>query len=649
MDSTTENPCNAWINAERALEKIGGSVPPPPPSVPSQVNPYMGLPPPGFRPYNTFYQNQFYPSYSGNIQQPGGYYQPPGMYSHPKVGLGGAKSSISNQPPPPPIAYLPQQHFNKSGGVITSITSNAPKRPPVPEAVQNFVDGFNQQRREERQKAFFQPTHPANLAPGARPIKFNPNPKLPVGLMSSVYVDTQGCDSPLLQQVALGALRQFIIRAYKTLPDINDKGKLIDYLEKRIRPLLSSGATHAVKWDEEPMPHEVGYQLTFYDVDKKRKLNKNGFINETPYHQNINKGKKRKGDGEGLYSKFNISSPPKKGNMTSSAIPDILISSNMKVTKKNKKAAREFESMLPVVNDRAKSERAKRFGNGKSFYEDEEYGGSLFYTDKGKIKYGETYSMEDNFVGTCQDLEKRYLRLTEKPLASQVRPEHVLKKSISLVISKYRENKSYDYAGGQLKSIRQDLTVQRIDNKFAIYVYEQCALIAIENNDKEEFNQSQQQLRRLYELNPGSEREFEFCAYNLLFLLYVANAKDINNWMSTLTAAKRCNPFISFALSVYHSFKNKVYTKLFDLYENCVTPTAKNIMNVYLDRERSKALTIIFNAFRPSIPIKYISSSLKMSLEDTHKWIITKKIESTKNGSGVEVIDCVKFKDFASK
>jgi hypothetical protein len=102
-------------------------------------------------------------------------------------------------------------------------------------------------------------------------------------------------------------------------------------------------------------------------------------------------------------------------------------------------------------------------------------------------------------VGTCTDYEKPYFRLTSKPDPKTIRPEGVLKKALAYFKEKWRKGEiKYEYFSEQLRSIRQDLTVQGIRNKFSVEIYQVHTRLALEAQDMDQYNSCMSRLFELY-------------------------------------------------------------------------------------------------------------------------------------------------------
>lgn len=191
-------------------------------------------------------------------------------------------------------------------------------------------------------------------------------------------------------------------------------------------------------------------------------------------------------------------------------------------------------------------------------------------------------------VGTCETLEKKYLRLTAPPVPSNVRPERVLRQTLDLLKKKWRKESNYSYICDQFKSMRQDLTVQRIKNEFTVSVYEIHARIALEKGDVGEYNQCQTQLRSLYALGLDGN-PVEFKAYRILYFIHTANRTGLNDTLADLTAAEKEERPIKHALSVRSAVALGNYHKFFQLYLD--TPNmGAYLMDMFVVRERLAAL-----------------------------------------------------------
>ncbi|KAI0629157.1 SAC3/GANP/Nin1/mts3/eIF-3 p25 family-domain-containing protein [Trametes polyzona] len=210
-------------------------------------------------------------------------------------------------------------------------------------------------------------------------------------------------------------------------------------------------------------------------------------------------------------------------------------------------------------------------------------------------------------VGTSTEIFKDYLRLTSEPKPEQIRPYHVLQETLNQLKKKWREKATYNWICSQFKSLRQDLTVQRIKNEFTVTVYEIHARMALEVGDMVEYNQCQAMLRNLYELGiPGKVEEFT--AYRILMLLHGRNRSDLNLYVGQLTDRHKADPAVRHALSVQRAIAMGNYHALFDLYMNAPNMGAY-IMDHFIDRERIRALMVMTKAYR-TLQLSFIQNEL---------------------------------------
>ncbi|XP_012073414.1 SAC3 family protein A isoform X2 [Jatropha curcas] len=249
--------------------------------------------------------------------------------------------------------------------------------------------------------------------------------------------------------------------------------------------------------------------------------------------------------------------------------------------------------------------------------------------------------------GTSQEIEKRYLRLTSAPDPSTVRPEEVLERALHMV---QNSQKNYLYKCDQLKSIRQDLTVQRIRNQLTVKVYETHARLAVEVGDLPEYNQCQSQLKTLYA--EGIEGcHMEFAAYNLLcVILHSNNNRDLVSSMSRLTKEAKKDKAVKHALAVRAAVTSGNYVMFFRLYK-----TAPNLntclMDLYVEKMRYKAVSCISRSYRPTVPVSYIAQVLgfpsaaeghdqdSAGLDECIEWLKAHGACLTADGSGELLLD----------
>ena len=194
-------------------------------------------------------------------------------------------------------------------------------------------------------------------------------------------------------------------------------------------------------------------------------------------------------------------------------------------------------------------------------------------------------------IGRCQDLEKKYFRLTSAPNPDTVRPLPVLEKTLELLKRKWKRESNYSYICDQFKSLRQDLTVQHIKTEFTVDVYEIHARIALEKGDLGEYNQCQTQLHALHTQRVGGHPE-EFKAYRILYFIHTCNRTDMNDVLADLTPEEKKDRAVKHALETRSALALGNYHRFFQLYLE--TPNmGAYLMDMFIARERLAALSNI--------------------------------------------------------
>lgn len=367
------------------------------------------------------------------------------------------------------------------------------------------------------------------------------------------------------------SLKKFVSRAFdEVLPE--DKEVMEGQLREIVTKACELGTTWTTDWARTTVPIIEQRRKEKEAVGKEKKHKKKNLL-LIPDDENIN-------------NSFGFTSPKNKDTLAAA---------------KNKNKKRVFSV------DETETMREKRLKRFESNNTPTKSSSPAPFTDDGS-------DPNVPIVGRSTQLEKRYLRLTSAADPNSVRPLHILRKTLELLKKKWKEEQNYSYICDQFKSLRQDLTVQHIQNDFTVTVYEIHARIAIEKGDLGEYNQCQSQLKTLYEMGIKGN-EYEFIAYRILYFLHTRNRSDLNELLFQIEnlrdpqTGKLSNSAIQHAIDVNTALTSSNYHKFFQLYLS--TPNMGiYIMDMFCDRVRLTALASICKAFRPMIEVDYVVQEL---------------------------------------
>ncbi|PNS16349.1 hypothetical protein CAC42_6456 [Sphaceloma murrayae] len=331
------------------------------------------------------------------------------------------------------------------------------------------------------------------------------------------------------------AVRDYVSRAFmatNTISGISNQ-EVSSKLKAVITTAAENNTMDTIDWYKCPLPQEI----------IRAERDKSHFNEDSVHSDNSVSSKKRKSSDTGITTGAPV--PPWRQRAGLADRMDFVKEDDRK--EKKQKKIQEIRSNAGISKSQDLEKRRNRFESSlapspyaSNFRDDDD----VLVATSGPV------------IGTNQSLEKAYFRLTAPPKPETVRPLEVLKKSIDLVITKWKSQHNYTYVCDQFKSIRQDLTVQHIKNEFTVRVYEAHARIALEKGDLD-----------------------------------------------------KAHGAVKHALEVRSALAKGNYHKFFKLYED--SPNMGGyLMDMFVDRERLAALAIITKAYKPDVKVSFLTSEL---------------------------------------
>ncbi|XP_044746932.1 leukocyte receptor cluster member 8 [Coccinella septempunctata] len=546
----------------------------------------------------------------------------------------------------------------------TSLTSGAAKK-------KRKRNRNNQQQQQQLQQYNFNssdsnlpplPPPESNVPKPEPPPELPPDPPTPLATVPDEN-DKNSAQNEVVNNVSNDptaewseSLKKYVSDSYAKCKTVIDKNQVEIILKGKITHAINTGQMNK-DWSKEPLPSIHSERLTLVPKPVPQKVLSSSVGARLGRRASTLRGKSKSSSrsrsrSKSPYTRKSRSRSPKwRRSSSSSSLDDDVkktksppknrgkladrLGPSKKITAKQLKKAKAKEKKALFLsnfnsgleeNKEVLNKRAERFNNSRN---EKVHLHNLSPVTKSQVmvidKFSDDTSADFDWeqihvVGTCQDLEKSFLRLTKAPEACDVRPVQVLRLSLQNVKDRWLKKQDYFYTCDQLKSIRQDLTVQGVRNEFTVEVYETHARIALEKGDHEEFNQCQTQLKMLYGDVGGANRN-EFTAYRILYYIFTKNNLDLMTILKTLSLEEKKDKCISFALKLRSAWGLGNFHRFFKLYIGAPLMSGF-LVDWFIERERKDYLKSMIKSYRQSIPLTFLSEELAFKTgEDCLKFL----------------------------
>ncbi|KAL7719785.1 SAC3/GANP family protein [Entamoeba marina] len=244
-------------------------------------------------------------------------------------------------------------------------------------------------------------------------------------------------------------------------------------------------------------------------------------------------------------------------------------------------------------------------------------------------KRDKSIDSDKSLVGTCTSLEKKYLRIVDEVRPCDVRPVEVLIQSFDLIKQKQKDGAPYSYLSEQLKSMRQDLVVQKIVTTFTREVYQYDLDFELHNDNLTDVILC---ISKLMETDAAlkikDEEHYEYVALNLLYTHTHFHKKGYTEMLhqyQKMDIKTKNHPLIKVTFDILKYYVNDNSYELKNIFE---TQTFPRLLDLYIKKYFFDSIrNFLFPQMRfafNSLPIKVVTQRLLFDDENDCKQFLTR-------------------------